>query len=74
MAEPCSDCMNAGELGDRKTWICLEYSGYLANGQLYIQQIDGNTDWEACPKYVSPTDMVDAQGEDDEEGDEDEDD
>lgn len=74
MAEPCGECMNAGELGDRKTWICLEYSGYLANGTLYIQQIDGNTDWENCEKFVSPTELESlAEEDDDDEEEEDED-
>lgn len=67
MDEPCKDCMNAGELGDKKTWVCLEYSGVLANGQLYIQLIDENTDWEKCEKYVSPEDIAELHGEEEEE-------
>jgi hypothetical protein len=72
MAEPCGDCLNAGELGDEKTWICLQYSGNLANGQLYIQLIDENTDWEKCEKYISPTDVEGLAKDDEEEEEEDE--
>ena len=71
--EPCKDCINAAELADG-TWICLQFSKYLADGSLYIQQIDDSVDWENCPFYESPTDEFDEEDNDDEDEDEEEDD